>query len=380
MVRVYAWMRGLSYMLNVVFGTLRNANAETTLALIARVSILLTSLVALAHAQSRPPDKPAEDQDIDVIRVSTTLVTVPVTVKDRHKNVITKLKREDFHLYDGGVEQEIVYFESPDATSSNQPISTSGSEEKALTVALLIDVSDSTEFKLKQIQDAAIAFVDLLRPEDGLLVMSFDKNVNVLTGVTNDRNALRNAISRVRTGGGTSLYDAIDSVITWMNHVSGRKAILLLTDGVDTASKKATYESTVRAAEQLDAAVYPIQYNTYSDFADNPSRQTDSLGGGGTAHMTKSGELASEAYKRGTIYLRLLAEKTGGRFEYTDSLKNLAKSFTRIALTLREQYTLGYYPKNKSGEGGTRQLKVQVSIPNAEVRARKTYVYRRVDQ
>jgi Ca-activated chloride channel family protein len=341
---------------------------------------LVVGFSASAQEQTAANLKLQEPQDIDVVRVSTSLITVPVSVKDRKQKLVVNLRREDFHLYEDGVEQEIAFFEAPEDAKDEPKNARAESAEKPLTVALLLDVSDSTEFKLKQIQDAAIAFVDLLRTGDGMLVMSFDKNVNVLTGVTNDRNALRNAISRVRTGGGTSLYDAIDSVITWMNHVSGRKAILLLTDGVDTASKKATYESTVRAAQQLDAAVYPIQYNTYADFADNPTRQTDAIGPGGTAHMTKSGELASEAYKRGTIYLRLLAEKTGGRFEYTDSLKNLSKSFTRIALTLREQYTLGYYPKNKSGEGGTRQLKVQVSVAGVEVRARKSYIYRKTDR
>jgi VWFA-related protein len=278
------------------------------------------------------------------------------------------LRREDFHLYEDGVEQEIAYFESPDARSE--------SAEKPFTVVLLLDNSDSTQFKLKQIKDAATAFVDQLGPEDRILVMAFDRNVRVLTQQTMDRNTLHDAISLMQSGGGTSLYDALDSVIAWLARISGRKAIVLLTDGVDTASVKATYESTVRAAEQLDAAVYSIQYNTYADFADNPSRQTYAVGTGGTAHMTKSGELASEAYKRGTLYLRLLAAKTGGRFEYTDSIKNLSRSFGRIAAELRQQYTLGYYPKNRT-VNGVRQLTVRVGMPNVVIRGRKSYVYKR---
>jgi hypothetical protein len=100
---------------------------------------------------------------------------------------------------------------------------------------------------------------------------------------------------------------------------------------------------------------------------------------GGTAHMTKSGELASEAYKRGTLYLRLLAAKTGGRFEYTDSIKNLSRSFGHIAAELRQQYTLGYYPKNRT-VNGLRQLAVRVGMPNVVIRGRKSYVYRRPAQ
>ncbi len=336
--------------------------------------IISLAVPITVHPQTQP-SKPEVPQD-DVVRINTTLVTVPVSVKDRHGKIVAKLKRENFHLFEDGVEQEIAYFEPPEDANDvhTQPA------EKPWTVALLLDVSDSTKFKLKQIQDAATAFANQLRPEDRMLVMAFDKNVRVLTEPTNDRKVLRDAIGRTRTGGGTSLYDALDSVIAWLARISGRKAIVLLTDGVDTASDKATYESTVRAAEQLDAAVYPIQYNTYADFADNPSRQTSSVGEfGAITHVTKNGELASEAYKRATLYLRLLAAKTGGRFEYSDSLKYLSRSFTRIASELRQQYTLGYYPKNRT-MSGTRELKVRVGVPHVVIRARKNYVYRRTER
>jgi len=335
---------------------------------------VFTSLVVLAllgggpssaaHAQNPPPTK--EQQEDEVVRINTLVVSVPVSVKSRDGVSISNLRREDFHIFEDGVEQEIAYFESPEARSK--------SVNKPLTLVLLLDNSDSTQFKLKEIKDAAIAFVDQLGPEDRILVMAFDKNVRVLTQQTMDRNTLRDTISRMQSGGGTRLYDALDSVLAWLARISGRKVVVLLTDGVDTASVKATYEGTVRAAEQLDAAVYSIQYNTYADFADNSSRQTSAVGMDATAHMTKSGELASEAYKRGTRYLRLLAAKTGGRFEYTDSIKNLSRSFGSIAEELRQQYTLGYYPKNRI-VNGVRQLTVRIGMPNVVIRGRKSYVY-----
>ncbi len=323
---------------------------------------------ALSHAQSQNPSQTKEPQEDEVVRINTLVVTVPVSVKSRDGVFISNLRREDFHIFEDGVEQEIAYFESPDARSE--------SVYKPLTLVLLLDNSDSTQFKLKEIKDAAIDFVDQLGPEDRILVIEFDKNVRVLTQQTMDRSTLRDTINRMQSGGGTRLYDALDSVLAWLARISGRKAVVLLTDGVDTASVKATYEGTVRAAEQLDAAVYSIQYNTYADFADNSSRQTSAVGMGGTAHMTKSGELASEAYKRGTLYLRLLAAKTGGRFEYTDRIKNLSRSFGRIAAELRQQYTLGYYPKNRI-VNGVRHLTMRVGIPNVIIRGRKSYVYKR---
>ena len=332
---------------------------------------LATPLRFSAPRRNAINTKLQEPQQDDVVRVNTTLVTLPVSVRNRKGKTILDLRREDFHLYEDGVEQEIAYFEPPDDVKDQ---SQDDQTEKRLTVALLIDVSDSTQFKIKQIQDAALAFVNLLRPQDRMLVMSFDKNVRVLTEPTNDRNKLREAISRTRTGGGTSLCDAIGSVLNWLNRVSGRKAIVLLTDGVDTASVTATYDSTVRTAAQLDAAIYPIQYNTYEDFTDNPSRQTNSVGGlATTAHVTRGGELASEAYKRATLYLRLLAEQTGGQFEYADSVKQLSRSFTHIASELRQGYALGYYPKNRTMTGMARELKVVVEVPRVVVRARKSY-------
>ena len=334
---------------------------------------LIAPLVSVCTAYAQTPS-PSSQQDDEVIRISTTLVTVPIRVMDRHGKLLPGLKQEQFHIYEDGVEQEIAYFEPPAIANNASPDAT----QKPFTVALLLDVSDSTEFKLAQIQSAALAFINLLRPGDRVIVVAFDQRLQVLAEATNDRKVLREAIARTRTGGGTSLYAALDTVINQrLSRVTGRKAIVLLTDGVDTSSKGATAESTVRAAQASDATIYPVQYNTYGDFADNSSRETYGAGDfGAMAHQTKNGEPASEAYKRATLYLRLLADKTSGYFQYTDSIKNLSRSFERIAEQLREQYTLGYYPKNKTVDGAQRLIKVQVGLPKVTVRTRKSYIYK----
>ena len=350
--------------------------------------LLALGVIALStSAQKRSPPNAAaapEMSDDEVVNVNTTLVTVPVSVKDRSGKIVSDLRREDFRLYEDGVEQEIVYFDAPQEPAGAKETggANAGAAGKPFTVALLLDVSDSTQFKLEQIQSAANVFVNLLRPDDRVLVVAFDKRVQVLAEATNDRNVLREAVARARTGGGTRLYNALDAVVSHrLNRVSGRKAVVLFTDGVDTASVGATYDSTIRAAEESDAAIYPIQYNTYGDFTDNPSRVTYTVGNlGGTAHMTRNGELASEAYKRATTYLRLLAEKTGGRFQYADNLKHLRQSFANIASVLRQQYALGYYPKNRTASGAKRQIKVKVQAdllgPAARPRARESYTVR----
>lgn len=335
-----------------------------------RLVSLSLLVVGLVQAQQQnPPAKVREPQE-DVIRVETSLVTLPVKVTNRDGKVAFGLQQNQFRVFENGIEQEIVFFEAPQTGNDSQ------ASPKPLTVALMLDISDSTEFKLAKIQSAALVFIDLLQPGDRVLVVSFDKEIRVLVEATDDREVLREAILRIKTGGGTSLYAALDDILNrQLARVAGRKAIVLLTDGVDTTSKHASYESSIRTAETSDVAIFPVQYHTYMDFSDNPSRETSTVGSLGTvAHVTKDGEFASEAYKRATLYLRLLADKTAGRFQFADSAKNLARSFEIIATQLREQYTLGYYPKSKVDE--RRQIEVRVLVPQTSVRTRKSYIYR----
>jgi Mg-chelatase subunit ChlD len=171
------------------------------------------------NSQSAPQNSPApesvEPEELeagDVIRVDTTLVTIPVSVMDRDGKYIPNLRQQDFRIYEDGVEQQIAYF---------------ASVEKPFTVALLLDTSGSTRNRLDEIQQAAIAFVNQLRADDRVMIVSFDDEINVLTEPTNNRFALYNAIRRVQPGEGTRVYDAVDFVINRrFNRIQGRKAIV----------------------------------------------------------------------------------------------------------------------------------------------------------
>ncbi|MEA2173866.1 MAG: Ca-activated chloride channel [Blastocatellia bacterium] len=321
----------------------------------------------------------------DVLRVDTSLVTVPVSVMDRDGKYIPSLGREDFHIFEDGVEQRIAYFATVD-----QPF----------TVALLMDTSRSTNFKLEDIQDAAIAFVKQLKTEDRVMVISFDDKINVLVKPTDDRDELIRAIRRTRTGGGTRLYDAVDQVIKQhLKGITGRKAIVLFTDGVDTTSRRATYESTIREAEEFDAIAYSVAYDT-SDAVGNGPGQSQRLplpggrggiifgspfprwpmpgpggGRGGRGGGGPGGGSNDEDYRRANQYLHDLADKTGGRYYRGDSLQNISDAFAQIADELRRQYSLGYYPKTMAEAGQRRQIKVRVNQPNMVVKARDSYIY-----
>ena len=207
--------------------------------------------------QQKPttPQKDAGPEEVgegDVVKVDTTLVSIPVAVMDRNGKYIPNVTKDEFRIWEDDVEQKVAYF---------------ASTEKPFTVALVIDTSASTRYKIEEIQDAAISFVNQLRPDDKVLVVSFDDKIKGADRrPTSDRATLRNWILDTRIGSGTRLYDAVDQIINSVfNHIDGRKAIVLFTDGVDTTSKNATYETTLRDAEENDALIYPIEYDTSGD-------------------------------------------------------------------------------------------------------------------
>lgn len=347
----------------------------------------------LAKARAKPVDNqastssdvvsqtgPEEVGEGDIVRVSTSLVTVPVSVLDRQGRFIANLQREDFRVFENGVEQSIAYFEPA---------------EKPFTVALLLDTSASTHFHLSEIREAAIAFAKQLRPQDRVLIVSFNDEVLLLTKATNDQNMIEAVIEEnANTGSSTRLYDAVDLTIKeQLNKIRGRKAIVLFTDGVDTSSQLASYQSTLREVEELDALIYPIQYDTTDylqgmqgagngsvtivtrrsgPFGTSTSQQTYNVpvnGGVPLPGTTKAD------YDRADRYLHALADKTGGRLYQANDTTQLAEAFTRIAEELRRQYSLGYYPKTDNVEGSERrQIKVRVRQPNLAVKARDSYV------
>lgn len=310
----------------------------------------------------------------DVVRVNTSLVTVPVSVMDRDGKYIPTLRREDFHIYENGVEQRVTYFAAVD---------------KPFSVVLLIDTSRSTDFRLEDMQDAAIAFVNQLKPEDKVTIISFDDDIDVLARATSDRQELVRAIRRTRTGGGTRLYDAVDLAISReLKKIEGRKAVVLFTDGVDTTSHRASYQSTVRAAEEADALIYPVAYNTTGTIPHGtwptptwPSGRGGVIfgspfpGGGWPGGRGGGAGSSAEDYRLADSYLHELAQVSGGRFYRGGSLQNIAEAFAQVAEELRRQYSLGYYPKQMAQAGERRQIKVRVNQPGLVVKARDSYIY-----
>jgi VWFA-related protein len=212
----------------------------------------------------------------------------------------------------------------------------------------------------------------------------------------------------VRPGEGTKLYDAVDFIINQrFNRIDGRKAMLLFTDGVDTTSRRASYESNARDAEELDALIYPVQYDTYAG-GGSPSGNSGGGGvwGGGLPRRRRGGitdiladiivggnvrigggggrgggggnnctGCTREEYARGNAYLNDLARLSGARLYRAEQTSDIAGAFSLVAEELRRQYSLGYYPKQQGQPGQRRRIKVRVMRPDLAVNARDSYIY-----
>lgn len=307
-------------------------------------------------------DKAETVGDDEVLKVETNLITIPVSVFDRNGLYIAGLRKDDFKIFENGKEQEIAYF---------------GTTDKPFTVVLLIDTSPSTAYRIEEIHQAAIAFVDQLQAQDSVMVIDFDRSVNVLTEPTNDRQRIYKAIRQARFGDGTSLYDAVDfTLMKKLSKIAGRKAVVLFTDGVDTTSSHSNYDRTVDEAEEADALIFPIYFNTFFGANGGGAAGIPNINGGGLGGGIFGQRGANPAdYERGRRYLNDLAAYTGGRvFRPEATPGGLENAFEGIAEELRRQYNIGYIPQDEGTPGQRKDIKVRVDRPNVIVRSRDSYI------
>ncbi|MBL8171297.1 MAG: VWA domain-containing protein [Acidobacteria bacterium] len=304
--------------------------------------------------------RPKKTEEDLTLKLDTMLVNVPALVLDRDGKYVPNLTRDHFQIYEDSIKQQIDGFYTMEAP---------------FNVALMLDTSGSTRFKLEDIQRAALAFADQLRQQDQLMVVSFDSKIFVDSEMTGDRRQMRQAILQTRTGQVTRLYDALDLVLTERLHkVEGRKAIVLFTDGVDTASRLATALSTLELVEESNVLVYVVQYDT----------QGDMQGGVRVMTITPQGRILSDKqlpisngtekqYRYGDQFLQEAAERSGARLYKAETITDVNQAFSQIAEELRHQYSLSYYPANEKRDGTYRKIRVIVERPDTAVRARKGY-------
>lgn len=286
----------------------------------------------------------------DVIRVDTNLVSVPVTVFDRDGRYITNLKKEDFQIFEDGVEQLIEIFETT---------------EQPFTVMLLLDNSGSMNNYLLNIALAANTFVKELRPNDQLIVANFSDSgkIQIILEAAKKKDFQTKILLQKRIGDYfTTTFDAVKHGIEYMKPFKGRRAIVLFSDG-ELYGKKASAKSNLRDAEEQEALIYTLRFGEY------PTHQPGYAGYFNKKNYDKLVEKVNN-------YMQGLAQATGGRSYQIENVEDLEDTFAQVAAELRQQYSLSYYPKQveKEQKQQIRQIKVKVNQPNLAVRSRNSYV------
>lgn len=273
-------------------------------------------------------------QDDDVIRTNTDLVVLNVTVTDKAGQYVKALKASDFKVFEDGVE---VHADMMAGFSV---------QESPYAAVVLLDSSGSMEARFSLARSAAIRFLDGLRPEDVAAVYRFDSKVERVQEFSGGRDLAPIAYA-IRAKGMTTLNDAIvEAAKTLAERPEVRKAIIILSDGMDTYSK-ATSEKAVESALAVGASIFAVDMSSV--------------------------EVAGSGKKPGATSLKGFAEKTGGRFIVTPGGPALRDAFTGIADELGHQYTISYHPLNKKRDGKWRNLEVKVKRQDVEVRTRKGY-------
>ncbi|MEP6787913.1 MAG: VWA domain-containing protein [Acidobacteriota bacterium] len=318
----------------------------------------------------------------DAIKIDTRLVSVPVIVSDRNGRYVPNLTAANFTVMQDGTPQNIEFF---------------AATEEPLTIALLIDTSHSTQPVLNDIKDSAKAFVRLLGPQDRAMIVCFDYDTHILSGLTSDHEQLYRAIksAEIPDDFGTTLRDAAyQTVNRSFAGIKGRKAIIILTDGKDVGSGITTPD-LLYALQETDTLIYTIMFKTGDRQAAQPRdrfpggyrRSGGVFGGGRNGGRFPGGgfppiqnkrqnperrERVERVNEAAQEFLQKLADTTAGRF-YSSKDGKLEKLFVSIVEELRFQYRLGFYPPEETMGQPLHELKVKVDRSETVVRSRGSY-------
>ena len=366
------------------------------------IALLLTLVCAAVRAQQPPPQQsapppapsqpsqthqpPAQPTPQPKIAVEVKTVSVLATVRDKHGKTISNLNKDDFTLTEDGRPQPIDYF----ARESDLP----------LRLGLLVDTSLSQRRVLEQERNASYSFLDhLLRPDkDQAFVIHFDREVELLQEFTPSRPKLQAALQLLQIpefdsgrggggsgagypgggsgggggrgrqrGGGTLLYDAVylagDEI---MSKQQGRKAVIILSDGVDHGSKEGL-STAIEMAQRSDTVVYSILFKDDEGYG-NPGIRMGGMGGSGR----RGGRFPQQERPDGKKVLQQISKETGGRLFEVSKKETIEKIYADIEEELRNQYSLGYAPDKDAGPG---YHKIQLTVKQKDlvVQARDGY-------
>ncbi|HZI20785.1 MAG TPA: VWA domain-containing protein [Pyrinomonadaceae bacterium] len=351
------------------------------------------------RAEAPPRGLPVEVDEDDVVRVETQLVTVPAVVTDKAGRPLVGLKADNFIVFEDGRPQKLASFATTEAP---------------FEVALLLDTSGSTRAEVGLIRRAAHAFVEALRPGDRVALLAFNTRkegdtrlaeVEVKTQLTDDREELRLAVESIGASNGTPFYDGLERAASEVfrdpprDEMRGRRALVALTDGVDSTSES-SFEEARRQLKRAGLVAYFVQVNT-EDFVEERLMQDCEDDGAlrlsraqlqryrqvaapraeaaDFANFCRMGQfermhISRTLYRLARDEMNRLARESGGKTFPVSDLRDARRAFQQVAEEIGTQYSLGYYSTNKARDGAYRAIRVQVrGVRDAEVRAREGY-------
>lgn len=272
------------------------------------LTLLLTALISMAPLQ----------ESVFKLNVDVDLVEVHVSVTDEQDHPIGNLKKENFRVSEDRVPQEIAVFKH---------------EDLPVSLGLVIDNSRSIEPRKQRLDAAALSFVRKSNPEDETFIVHFDDDSRLERDFTANIADLESTLAGVKPFGQTAIYDALILALDHMDYARHtKKAILLMTDGVDNVSQH-TLSEAIDATKRAHVAVYTV------------------------------GLLSASGGRRAEDSLLQIAEASGGRAFFPENVEQAQSVMERVARDLREQYTLGYFPTNPSRDGAWRSVRVDVNPP-----------------
>lgn len=356
----------------------------------------------VTSVETQKPDAQTQEVDEgDVVRVETQLVSVPAVVTNNAGRPLTGLHAENFLLFENGRQQMIANFATTEAP---------------FEIALLLDTSGSTRVDVGLIRQAANAFIEALRPGDRVAIVAFSNarqgqklaaKVDVLAPLTGERKLLRAAIENLGASNGTPFYDALQRIAAEVfseappAELRGRRAVVALTDGVDSTSDSDFQAARARLL-RAGVAAYFIEVNT-EDFVEDrllkdceddgrltlsakqlqryrqvfyPRSQPDDFVDFCQMGQFERMQISRDLYNLARREMDALAKSSGGRNFLAATLQDARAAFARVATEIGTQYSLGYYPTDKARDGKFRTIRVEVqgAPEKVQVRAREGYV------
>jgi Ca-activated chloride channel homolog len=340
-----------------------------------------------------------EVDENDVVRIETQLVSVPAIVTDRAGRPLTGLKASDFQIFEDGRPQKIANFSTTDAP---------------FEVALLLDTSGSTREDVGLIRRAALAFIEALRPGDRVAILAFNTRkdgsdslavAELKSPLTDDRELLQEAVESVGASNGTPFYDSLAKVARDVfrerptEQTKGRRALVALTDGVDSTSES-DFDEARELLKRAGVVSYFVQVNTedyveerlMQDCEDDGAlrlsrvqlqRYRRVIAPGAAAedfsNFCRMGQFermhaSRTLYRMARDEMSRLARESGGKTFPAADLRDARRAFRQVAEDIGTQYSLGYYSTNTARDGSFRKINVQVrGVKDAQVRAREGY-------